>query len=174
MPLSWQCEGSDGSGASGDQHGNPTHEKLPVGHRMLFWCVPSSFPLLHPHSTQSPARRPRSSSHSIICRSSVRSCTSQHIRTTRTPHSLLPWRRDAACGPAYLSITRGEGGQNLIGPEQGAALGVDPHAGTSCGPLRRRRRTVLHACYRLRLFQDPPTKRCASGTTTPPSPTSCG
>ncbi len=25
---------------------------------------------------------------------------------------------------AYLSITRGEGGQNLIGPEQGAALGV--------------------------------------------------
>src|SRR5579863_9210599 len=25
---------------------------------------------------------------------------------------------------AYLSITRGEGGQNLIGPEQGAALGM--------------------------------------------------
>src|SRR5215469_14088222 len=25
---------------------------------------------------------------------------------------------------AYLSVTRGEGGQNLIGPEQGAALGV--------------------------------------------------
>src|ERR1700691_4971526 len=25
---------------------------------------------------------------------------------------------------AYLSLTRGEGGQNLIGPEQGAALGV--------------------------------------------------
>ncbi|HLH40956.1 MAG TPA: PIG-L family deacetylase, partial [Bryobacteraceae bacterium] len=25
---------------------------------------------------------------------------------------------------AYLSLTRGEGGQNLVGPEQGAALGV--------------------------------------------------
>jgi len=39
--------------------------------------------------------------------------------------SALAWAtRERGCEAAYLSLSRGEGGQNLIGPELGAALGV--------------------------------------------------
>src|SRR5512138_3420916 len=39
--------------------------------------------------------------------------------------ALLAWlSRERKLRTAYLSLTRGEGGQNLIGPEQGALLGV--------------------------------------------------
>ncbi len=31
---------------------------------------------------------------------------------------------DATCAPHIFSLTRGEGGQNLIGSEQGAQLGI--------------------------------------------------
>ena len=33
-------------------------------------------------------------------------------------------RADAVCGPPTFRATRGEGGQNLIGPEQGDLMGV--------------------------------------------------
>src|SRR5687768_8792078 len=39
--------------------------------------------------------------------------------------ALLAWlARGRKARTGYLSLTRGEGGQNLIGPEQGALLGV--------------------------------------------------
>ncbi|MBU3663832.1 MAG: PIG-L family deacetylase, partial [Bacteroidetes bacterium] len=38
---------------------------------------------------------------------------------------LLSWLANEKCvRTAYLSLTRGDGGQNLIGPEQGPSLGV--------------------------------------------------
>ena len=35
---------------------------------------------------------------------------------------------------AYLSLTRGDGGQNVLGPEFGDELGRDPHRGTARRP----------------------------------------
>ena len=55
---------------------------------------------------------------------------------------------------AYLSLNRGEGGQNLIGPELGEALGLDPHRGAAGGPPPRRRAAVLHPGLRFRLLED--------------------
>ena len=47
---------------------------------------------------------------------------------------------------AYLSLTRGEGGQNLIGSEHGPALGVI-------------RSHVLHAARRIEMRSDRPARR---------------
>ena len=55
----------------------------------------------------------------------------------------------------YLSITRGDGGQNLIGSEQGAGPGRHPHPGAAGRPPRRRGRAVLHPRARLRLLEEP-------------------
>jgi len=38
---------------------------------------------------------------------------------------------------AYLSCTRGEGGQNLLGPEQGFNARIDPDPGTACRTAHR-------------------------------------
>ena len=42
----------------------------------------------------------------------------------KTPRCWRTWRAGRKVRTGYLSLTRGEGGQNLIGPEQGDALGV--------------------------------------------------
>ena len=55
---------------------------------------------------------------------------------------------------AYLSPTRGDGGQNLIGAEQGPLLGLIRTQSFGGSP-RRWRRAVVHPGARLRLFQDP-------------------
>ena len=50
--------------------------------------------------------------------------TSRPTPTTRTPRCSPTWPTARCCAPAYLSLTRGDGGQNLIGSEQGPALGL--------------------------------------------------
>ena len=54
----------------------------------------------------------------------------------------------------YLSLTRGEGGQNFIGTEQGARLGIIRTEGVAGRPPYRRRPAVFHARHRLRIHQD--------------------
>ena len=56
---------------------------------------------------------------------------------------------------AYLSLTRGDGGQNVIGPEVFRGAGRDPHPGASRRPPPRRRPAVLHPRHRLRLLEEP-------------------
>ena len=41
--------------------------------------------------------------------------------------------KDRLYRTGYLSMTRGDGGQNLIGDEQGVELGLDPDAGDDGG-----------------------------------------
>jgi GlcNAc-PI de-N-acetylase len=50
--------------------------------------------------------------------------TSPPIRTTRTRRPLAYLARARGYRTAYLSLTRGDGGQNLLGPQLGEALGV--------------------------------------------------
>ena len=47
-----------------------------------------------------------------------------HPDDENTRAARLARERAARCAPAYLSMTRGDGGQNLIGAEQGELLGV--------------------------------------------------
>ncbi len=75
---------------------------------------------------------------------------------------------------AYLSATRGEGGQNLIGSEQGDLLGRDPDAGTAGGAAHRWRPAVLHARDRLRFFKDARQRHSKSGAMTRFFRTWCG
>src|SRR5437899_2021510 len=49
---------------------------------------------------------------------------------------------------AYLSLTRGEGGQNLIGSEQGAQLGLIRTRGWTRRPWWSRRATAAGPCCR--------------------------
>ena len=55
---------------------------------------------------------------------------------------------------AYLSLTRGEGGQNLIGPEQGDELGIIRTEELLAARHIDGARTVLHASHRLWIHQD--------------------
>ena len=50
--------------------------------------------------------------------------TSARTPTTRTPRSWPGSPTGGRCAPATSSLTRGDGGQNLIGTEQGDELGV--------------------------------------------------
>ncbi len=75
---------------------------------------------------------------------------------------------------AYLSLTRGDGGQNLIGPELGEALGVLRTEELAAARAHRWRPAVLHPGLRLRLLQDRRRRRSASGSGTRFSRTWCG
>ena len=66
---------------------------------------------------------------------------------------------------AYLSMTRGGGGQNLIGREQGELLDVIRTEELLAARAPRRRAAALHAHARLRLLEDAPTRRSRSGAT---------
>ena len=66
---------------------------------------------------------------------------------------------------AYLSLNRGEGGQNIIGTELFDALGVIRTEELLQARTPRRRRPVLHPRLRLRLHQDAGGSRRRSGTT---------
>ena len=54
----------------------------------------------------------------------------------------------------YLSLTRGEGGQNLIGPEQGDLLGLIRTQELLAARRIDGAAAVLHPCHRFRLHQD--------------------
>ena len=54
---------------------------------------------------------------------------------------------------AYLSATRGEGGQNLIGTEQAEQMGLIRTQELLAAPPYRRGRAVLHAGNRFRLLE---------------------
>ena len=53
--------------------------------------------------------------------------------------------RGLSARTAYLSLTRGSGGQNIIGAEQSDALGSNPHRRVASGKAARRRPAVLYA-----------------------------
>ena len=57
-----------------------------------------------------------------------------------------------ACRTALLTVTRGTGGQNEIGPELFEALARAAHVGAAGGAPLRRRRAVLRPGHRLRLL----------------------
>ena len=67
----------------------------------------------------------------------------------------LARQRRAACAPRYLSITRGDGGQNLDRRRAGRAARRHPHPGAARRAAHRRRRAVLHPRARLRLLEEP-------------------
>ena len=64
---------------------------------------------------------------------------------------------------AYLSLTRGDGGQNLIGNELGPVARHDPHGGAARGAPYRRRTSVLHARVRFRILENASTRRTSTG-----------
>ena len=75
---------------------------------------------------------------------------------------------------AYLSMTRGGGGQNLIGREQAELLDVDPHRGAARGAPHRRGAAAVHADARLRLLEARQGDARRSGATTRRWPTWSG
>ncbi len=75
---------------------------------------------------------------------------------------------------AYLSLTRGEGGQNLIGSEQGDATGRHSHPGTARRAPHRRRRAISSRAPSISDSPKLPTKRCPSGRAIKSWATSCG
>jgi len=83
------------------------------------------------------------------------------------------WSNGSLYDAAYLSVTRGDGGQNVIGPELGERLGVirteellDADASIMRNSFSREQ-SISGFPRRL-------TKRCASGITTKFLLTSCG
>ena len=58
------------------------------------------------------------------CRCSAACSTSAPTPTTRTPHCWRYLAKGRRLRAGYLSLTRGDGGQNLIGTEQGETLGA--------------------------------------------------
>ena len=64
---------------------------------------------------------------------------------------------------AYLSLTRGDGGQNLIGSEKGSRNRHCPHPGTSGSAQYRRRRTVSSPGLSISDIRKHPKKRSISG-----------
>ena len=80
---------------------------------------------------------------------------------------LITWlARGRQVETAYLSLTRGDGGQNLIGNELGEPLGV-----IRTEELLAARRVdggaaVLHARLRLRILQDGRPRRTLTGRRT--------
>ena len=121
-----------------------------------------------------PSPTPRASRSACASSAWSAACsTSPPTPTTRTRAS-SPISRTARCvRTGYLSLTRGDGGQNLIGAEQGPRLGLIRTAGAARRAPHRRRRAVLHPRPRLRLLEDAPRRRCASGARTRCSPTWC-
>ena len=120
-------------------------------------CLLSSIAIRQPRGrARRPARRRRRSRSACASWASSAACsTSPPTPTTRTPALLTYLANGALVRTGYLSMTRGDGGQNLIGSEQGPALGAHPHAGAAGRPPHRRRRAVLHPRARLRLLEEP-------------------
>ena len=83
-----------------------------------------------------------------------------HERATAHPDDennglLVQLNRGQGYRTTLATATRGNGGQNEIGPEIFEALGVLADRGTCRAAPLRRRRAVLHARRRLRLFVQP-------------------
>jgi hypothetical protein len=64
------------------------------------------------------------------------------------------WANGSLYDAAYLSVTRGDGGQNLIGPELGERLGVIRTEELLDARRIDHARQVLHASDRFRVFED--------------------
>ena len=64
------------------------------------------------------------------------------------------WANGSLYDAAYLSVTRGDGGQNLIGPELGERLGVIRTEELLDARRIDHAQAILHASNRFRVFQD--------------------
>ena len=74
--------------------------------------------------------------------------------------SLLPYlSRGLDADVALLTITRGQGGQNAIGPEQDGQLGIIRTTELLAAGQALRRASIFHAGGRHRLFEKSPTRR---------------
>ena len=74
---------------------------------------------------------------------------------------------------AYLSLTRGDGGQNLLGPQLGEALGVARTQELLAGAPAGRRAAVLHRAKDFRLLEERRGDAERLGPGRPSSATSC-
>jgi hypothetical protein len=63
--------------------------------------------------------------------------------------------KDKLYRTGYLSLTRGDGGQNLIGEEQGVELGLDSYAGTAGSPPHRWCRAILFTAFDFGFSKSP-------------------
>ena len=63
------------------------------------------------------------------------------------------WANGSLYDTAYLSVTRGDGGQNLIGPELREKLGVIRTQELLAARRTDQRPSILHACDRFRIFE---------------------
>ena len=80
------------------------------------------------------------------------SSSSACIPTTPTPQLITWLSRGRNVETAYLSVTRGEAGEDFNGPQSGRRLGgrLRSHAGAARRAPHRRRTSILHARVRLR------------------------
>ena len=80
---------------------------------------------------------------------------------------LITWlARGRHVETAYLSLTRGDGGQNLLGNELGEALGVDSHRGAARGAAHRRWRASTSRARTTSVSRRRRTRRSATGRRT--------
>ena len=64
------------------------------------------------------------------------------------------WANGSLYDTAYLSVTRGDGGQNLIASQElREKLWHYPHAGVAGCASDGQRPSILHACDRFRIFE---------------------
>ena len=64
------------------------------------------------------------------------------------------WSNGSLYDAAYLSVTRGDGGQNLIGPGTGRAARRHSNRGIARCATHRPRQAILHTSNRFRVFKD--------------------
>ena len=64
------------------------------------------------------------------------------------------WSNGSLYDAAYLSVTRGDGGQNLIGPELGERLGVIRTEELLDARRIDHAQAIFHASDRFRVFED--------------------
>ena len=64
------------------------------------------------------------------------------------------WSNGSLYDAAYLSVTRGDGGQNMTGPGTGRAARRHSNGGIARCATHRPRQAILHASTRFRVFED--------------------
>ena len=84
------------------------------------------------------------------------------------------WANGSLYEAGYLCVTRGDGGQNLIGPELRRKARRHPHAGASGRAPARSRPAILHPRGRFRFLEKRRRRRCGFGIATRSSRTSSG
>ena len=87
-------------------------------------------------------------------------------RTTRTRSSSPGSRAAGTCETAYLSLTRGDGGQNLHRQRARRSARRDSHRGAARGAAHRRRRASTSRARTTSASRRPPTRRTRTGRRT--------